>query len=288
VLHSSIFEEKLLSNTVENMGLYETIQNNLVDSLTVAKEDFIDKDSQLYSYKKEEMEAEAEKYATIINNAIGESINSEVIKSKIVNLEGNLLVAIQEEKEFNFSIDYSDVKSSILNKFDEAFANQTPNEAFHNEVRSQLTKLPSEMNLKELGLNLERLDSLKAYYKDYNEYNQLLLIAALALFAIGALISLTTKNFFRWTGSSVTSIGVSILFSYIIAKYSSVLLEKLNIAIPQASNGNMENGITYITTTIANEILPFAIIVLGTGLVLLAISFIPKFSPKQVKAAKTA
>jgi hypothetical protein len=291
VVHSFLFEDQMISNSLEKTGLYESTSATLVSDFSVKREDFIDENSREYAYAKDKIDAKVDKYVSVINTAIEQSITPTWVGEKFKGLEEELLLAIKGEGNLSFAINISDLKASILEKFDASFTEEEKNEKIHQDIRASLTELPTELTSQEAGVNLEAISTIQTYYSEYDQTNRTLWIAMITLISIGALIAFLSKTFFRWLGTTTTSIGVSIVLYFAATKYFPIILEKLNMPIPtigNVSNENIETVLFYITTTIADKLLPFAIAVTSSGLVLLAISYIPTLSPKETKTEKTA
>ncbi|OZM56209.1 hypothetical protein CIB95_12340 [Lottiidibacillus patelloidae] len=291
VFQSVIFEDKVISNSMEKTGLYERTTEGLVSDLTVTRENFINEESEAYKRAPEKVNAKVDQYVSTINGIIEETVTTEWMKQKFLGLEEEILLAIKGEENINLTINIANLKEDILVKFDASFTEEEKNEEFHQEVRASLSKTPTTIDVKEAGLNTSGIEMLQTYYKEYNQNNLMVSGALILLFIIGSFIAFKLGETFRWTGTTITSTGLSIIFYYLGLKYFLTILSKINIAIPSAgglSSQQIENVMSYITTSLADKLLPYGIAVIVIGLVILVISFVPKFKKQPISEKQAA
>jgi hypothetical protein len=293
VFQSALFEEKIISNSMEKVGLFEKTSEQLTNDFSVSKEDFVNEDSEAYANAqvKQKIDEKAEQYVSIINSILDESITTTWVQQKFIGLEDELLLAIKGERDFDFTLDISDLKNTILVKFDAAFTEEQKNEQFHQEVRASLADLPTELDVQETGMNLNSLESLQTYQAEYEQNNVIVSGVMIFLLIIGAIIAYTSGTLFRWTGTTMTSTGISVTFYFAAMKFFPAILEKLSIQIPDAAgltSEKIESVITYLTSELASKLLPYAISITVVGFILIALSFVPALNKKNISEQKAA
>jgi hypothetical protein len=291
VLHSAFFEEKIISNSMERIGLFQQTSERLIDDYSVTKEDIVDENSDSYAQAKEQIDAKAEQYANTINNILEETVTTNWVKQKFIGVENDLLLAIKGEQDFNFTINIADLKSTILTKFDASFTDEEQSTKVHQEVRATLTDLPTELDAQETGIKLNSLDSFQNYYLQYEQNNFWISGAMVLLFILGALIAYNSGGLFRWMGTTITSTGISITFYFVVLKYFPTIVSNLSLPIPSAASLSSEKIatlFTYLTSTLASHLMPYAIITVLLGLTLLALSYVSALNQKKIDGNKAA
>jgi hypothetical protein len=291
VFQSAIFEDNIISNSMEKTSLYERTTEGLITDLSVTREDFVNEDSEAYKHAPEKVNAKVDKYVSTINSILEETVTTEWIKEKFLGLEEEILLAIKGEEDVNLAINIADLKESLLVKFDSSFTEEEKNEEFHQEIRKSLSETPTTLDVKEAGINISNIEKLQTYYNQYNQNNLIISGLIILLFIIGFFIAFNLGNTFRWTGTTFTSTGLSIIFYFVGLKYFTVILNKLSITIPTIgglTSEQIESVMAYITTTLANKLLPYGIAVLVIGIIIFSLSFVPKFNKQNLKEKKAA